>query len=345
MRTSESDPPLEIHSVEASPAGKEQIVLRVRVKGRWRRRATPGRALLVVEAEGRPHRFPAAPETKRAAFGRPGAWYASFALPAWLAPRLAENAMLWVDSAAIPLPTPRGELPDVPAPTHEPEIVPDPAERVRNPAEDELAAPAAGRRPEPRPFAPIELADRVRREVEPPSPDDSEDVAVSGAGSNGHQSGGPLAGLRAELQQRAAAEARLRGELAQLRSELEARSASHGRIDHTHEQLRIELRELRDLVSSLSGLAAERDALAKRVETLESALAAITVSRDTARREAEELRRQLEQLAMHPPTDQAGHLPSSAIEEAEALLAEARSLRTRIRRPSTKPALDGADRA
>jgi chromosome segregation ATPase len=62
-----------------------------------------GRALLVIEADGRRHRFPVTPEPRITRFQQPGAWTASFALPAWLEPFLARRAFLQLGTLAIPV--------------------------------------------------------------------------------------------------------------------------------------------------------------------------------------------------------------------------------------------------
>jgi|GEM_PF-4409333 len=328
MRQPKPDLPLEIHSVKASPAGKEQVIVRVSVKGRWRRRETPGRALLVLQADGRRHRFPAVPEARRAMPGRPGSWSASFALPAWLAPRLADDAVLWVDNTAIPVPPPAGELEELAPPEASPQ-----AEAWSQP--EASSRPEAFSQPDrPKRLAPVELADRIRREVEPVARSNSD--GVSGARSNAqpddHPRAGSLAELRAELEQRAASEARLRGELAELRAELDERNDGQERIERTHAQLRSELQQLRNVVASMSDLAAERDRLTDELKDLKAEVAATTVSRDAARREAKELRAQLERIASHRAGGVAERtqVQETAIGEAEALLAEARALRTRI---------------
>src|SRR5205807_159322 len=141
-------------------------------------------------------------------FRRPGAWSASFALPAWLAPWLAHGAVLWVDNAAVLMPPPEGELPAVEPPPPETLAALDPPEPglahrpEAEPVLDAAQTPGPSRPPEPprrppprgpRRLGPIELADRIRHEVEHgPRPD------PNGAGSphsNG-QPGDAIAALR-----------------------------------------------------------------------------------------------------------------------------------------------------
>src|ERR1700678_1827619 len=100
--------------IECAPLGRAKIA--VRVTGGWPggRRLPDARAFLVIEAEGRRHRFPAIPEPRRPRMGRPAAWASTFALPAWLEPHLGENMTLWLGNDEIPLPGPSyvAQLPD-----------------------------------------------------------------------------------------------------------------------------------------------------------------------------------------------------------------------------------------
>jgi hypothetical protein len=79
--------------------------LTVRITGRWRRRrpASTGQPTLVVEAEGRRHRFPAMPEPPSLGGIGPGMWRLSFSVPGWLAPDLGGRAWLQIGTAVVPL--------------------------------------------------------------------------------------------------------------------------------------------------------------------------------------------------------------------------------------------------
>jgi chromosome segregation ATPase len=125
-------------------------------------------------------------------------------------------------------------------------------------------------------------------------------------------SDGPLdpdleAALRAELRQRAASEAHLRGRIADLTADLESRTGHVERLQAALGDLRGEFDELRGLV------------------------AASEVARDAAVTEAAGLRSELERLS----SELAGVRSRQAaddmgLSEAEALLAEARALRARL---------------
>ncbi|MBV9836998.1 MAG: hypothetical protein JO156_02680, partial [Solirubrobacterales bacterium] len=109
---SDSELPLEIDRIESRPLGREKVLVRLIGKWRGRRRGAGGQELLVIESEGRRHRFPAIPESRRPRIGRPGAWSASFALPVWLEPQLSGQMSLWLGNSVIPVPPlrrPRGD--------------------------------------------------------------------------------------------------------------------------------------------------------------------------------------------------------------------------------------------
>ena len=170
-----------IESVEWVDAGAGNLT--VRVTGRWRRRRGWGRAearapaALVVEADGRRHRFPATPEPPSLANVAPGHWRLSFSLPAELASQLGPHAQLTLGTVTVPLPVPesatRGASPPgpdtgrapraspPPAPFREPAPAPSPAPA---PAGDAVIGPETGQAPGepsfvelPRKPLPIEL--------------------------------------------------------------------------------------------------------------------------------------------------------------------------------------------
>src|SRR5947209_20101659 len=74
-----------IEAVEWSQRGEDSLT--VQVTGRWRRRRplSPGQPLLVLEAEGHRHRFPAMPEPPGLTGAAPGTWQMSFTIPVELA--------------------------------------------------------------------------------------------------------------------------------------------------------------------------------------------------------------------------------------------------------------------
>ncbi len=94
---------LGIEAVEWLPTGESSAT--VTVTGRWRRRPSwQGRPVLVIEAEGRRHRFPAIPDPPSVAGAAPGTWRMSFSIPAWLAPWPGGRAWLQLGVVLVPLP-------------------------------------------------------------------------------------------------------------------------------------------------------------------------------------------------------------------------------------------------
>jgi hypothetical protein len=123
--------------------------LTVRITGRWRRRrpVTSGPPTLVIEAEGRRHRYPAMPEPPSLAGTGPGVWRLSFTVPGWLAPDLGRT---WLQFGTVIVPLPVA----VPAPGEgRPDQLDDspagsPPPPVR-PAEPEAGRPPRAELPEP----------------------------------------------------------------------------------------------------------------------------------------------------------------------------------------------------
>ncbi|HET9093458.1 MAG TPA: hypothetical protein VFN36_00105 [Solirubrobacteraceae bacterium] len=131
-----------IESVEWLDAGGGQLT--VRVTGRWRRRRgwveSRGQTMLVVEAEGRRHRFPATPEPPSLSGVAPGTWRLSFAVPAELAHGLRGHVWLALGTVTVPLSVPDSAA--GPAADREPAGAP-PVERAPAAAAREAAAPPA----------------------------------------------------------------------------------------------------------------------------------------------------------------------------------------------------------
>jgi hypothetical protein len=271
----DGDFPLDVEQIESTPLGRAQIG--IRVTGRWRGRARmpEQRAFLVLEVEGRRHRFPAMEEPRRSRLHRSNSWGATFALPAWLEPRLPERMSLWVGSHELELPSilvgeseeaemvkPAEQEPGAQEPLVDGEYLVDDEEVVHDESPDAVPPAVAEERREqaaaPRPAAPEPAAPAVTAASE----------AIVGA-------------LRAELQQRAGAEAQLRAQLTATKAELDGRAAHQTELETTHEALRSELQELVSLIEEESGrrvelesraeaLAAEAGELHKRVEEANS---------------------------------------------------------------------------
>jgi hypothetical protein len=137
-----------IETVEWLDGGSGNLI--VRVTGRWRRRrpASTAQVTLVIESEGRRHRFPAMPEPPSVGGTGPGMWRLSFSVPGSLAPALGGQIWLALGTVTVPLPAPGvGELVAPRTRTGEPSSIepsrppeePPPAPRVQE-LERELAA-------------------------------------------------------------------------------------------------------------------------------------------------------------------------------------------------------------
>ncbi|MDQ6731670.1 MAG: hypothetical protein M3022_15635, partial [Actinomycetota bacterium] len=98
-----SDPsPLDIDDVQhlRETAGE----IRLRVSGRWHGETSPSdeqSPLLVIQIEGRRHRFTPVHDAEPPA---PGRWVASFVVPGWAEPRREGQAALWIGEAVVPIP-------------------------------------------------------------------------------------------------------------------------------------------------------------------------------------------------------------------------------------------------
>lgn len=261
-------PPIQIERIETEHLEGDTLV--VRLSGRWRghERAYEGQELLVVElADGR-RRFPAIPEQRRAAIARPGAWSAKFVLPEWSRPGPGWEASLLIGDAVIPVPGSNDA------------IVANVAERID--AEADLPAESGD--------GATRLDARVA--VAGQEPYGGVDVAED-------PRSGPLsklllrdtvAALHAELEQRAAGAAQLRGRLADANAELEARLSTHADLETTHGELRRELDALGELVRSDG---ARRMALEASAEALSERAAGFEMQLDDAQRRREELEGEL----------------------------------------------------
>jgi len=99
-------PSLELDRVQALRARAGEM--RLRLSGRWLgsqgAAADQDEELLVVNLEGRRHRFPADREDDRAPEPGPGRWSASFTVPTWAEPREEGQAALWIGDVVIPVP-------------------------------------------------------------------------------------------------------------------------------------------------------------------------------------------------------------------------------------------------
>ena len=220
--------PLEIDRIESSRVNGDHV--RLRLTGRWLDPAgADEEELLVVEVEGRRHRFPA---VRRSEDMSSRLWSATFALPVWAEPSHEGQAALWVGDWVVPVAPPRGGTRPV-AP--EPSVAP-PATVTPEPA---VVSGAAGRSESPGEFEPpAEAGPAAPVESEAPRAGPLADLLLKET----------VAALHAELDQRTADAARMRGALADARSELEARDAMQAALEVTHAELRVELERLTEAV-------------------------------------------------------------------------------------------------
>ena len=138
-----------IESVEWLDGGGGNLT--VRITGRWRRRrpVASGQTALVIEADGRRHRFPAMPEPPSLAGAGPGMWRLSFSIPGSLAPDLGGHTWLSFGTVTVPLPAPESAFTETAA-ASVPEVAPAPdGPGVRDApvgpdAGEASAAPASG---------------------------------------------------------------------------------------------------------------------------------------------------------------------------------------------------------
>jgi F0F1-type ATP synthase membrane subunit b/b' len=240
--------PLAIDRVERTRGQGDKVGLRL--TGRWLADGSfsPRDALLVIQLQGRRHRFPAnRREESEVGPGGPSggsAWVASFTVPDWAVPQQSGQAALWVGDTVIPVPPPG--------------------------AVEQAAAVQAVASPEPPPADPGQVAG--------PAPVVGQDAPAPLGPDPGADAGrgGPLAdllfketvsALHSELEQRSSEAARLRGALADARSDLEARGATGASLEAAHAELRHELQQLMAAVADqraefdeqLAAMGAERD--------------------------------------------------------------------------------------
>ena len=252
------DTPVAIDRVDRARGEGDRV--RLRLSGRrLRTDHVDDEPLLVIQLQGRRHRFPADPAQGAPVAG--GAWEATFTVPSWAEPRRAGQAAVWLGNAVVPMPLP-GEASAAQAPAVHP------VASWARPAERFPAPPALGQ----------------ARAAECPSPswypshppaagvfDESEAIVDTGRT-------GPLAellfrenvtALHSELEQRSADVGRLRGTLADAQAQLTARATTQAALEVAHAELRSELQQLmaaagaqrEDFDRRLGEITADRDRL------------------------------------------------------------------------------------
>jgi predicted nucleic acid-binding Zn-ribbon protein len=268
-----ADIPVAIDRVDCTRTGADGVELRL--TGRWTNggHVTGTEPLLVVQVQGRRHRF--APD-RDGYTPPPGSWAATFQLPSWAQPRQEGQAALWVGTSVVPIPLPgsasdgRHHLASAPLPA--PALMPEDVHRPPPPpALGEARAWPADVAPPPAEADPARLADAA-------------DLVVDTGRT------GPLAellfkesvsALHAELEQRSAEVARLQGLLADAQSELEARSSRQSALESAHGDLRGELQEL------MSAVGAQREDFEGRLSEAEERAREAEAERDRVRAELE----------------------------------------------------------
>ena len=147
---------MSIESVEWSAESGGNLT--VRITGRWRRRrpVSTGQPTLVIEADGRRHRYPAMPEPPSLGGTGPGVWRLSFTIPGWMAPDLGRT---WLQFGTVIVPLPvavpapgEGSLTDTvapPAPTPSPGPPGPPPPAPASPPPPPTSPPVSERPPPP----------------------------------------------------------------------------------------------------------------------------------------------------------------------------------------------------
>jgi hypothetical protein len=309
-----ADTPVAIDRVDCTRSDRDGVDLRL--TGRWLGDADPAATdpLLVVQVQGRRHRF--APERDAHPLAA-GAWEATFRIPPWAQPRHEGQAALWVGTSVVPVPMP-GSAADgfhrLPPP----------------PALGEARAwPPDEPPPDEPPPAALNEARAWPPDVAPPPADadrsrlaENHDLTVDTGRT------GPLAellfkesvsALHAELEQRSAEVARLQGSLADAVSELEARTSRQAALESAHGDLRGELQEL------MNAVAAQREAYERRLSEAERGVSEAEERASDARAESDRMGGELEVERART----AAHLTDLTVAR-DAATAEAAELRQRL---------------
>ncbi len=322
--------PLEIESIETAPISDEEIV--VHLSGQWTGHGPPveGRACWSSRPTGTTTVSPwSLSNSDRARTGRETGTRAS-TLPASFEHRLDGHMSLWLGNIEISLP---------------------PMSRNRHdPAHDD--EPEAGWDDHPS-FR--EEPEAVFQSEAEPGTDELPTAPAADAAT--------VSALRAELHERTASEAQLRGMLARAQAELESRAAGQARLEDAQAELRTVLDERHELVerhsaqrgeveSKAMAMAAEladleaqleqerdtRTELESRAHRLAAELAAARgelaearVGRDAARAEAVALRAEIERVgAERAAAPEPAEPDDGGRGEVEAMVVEARELRVRL---------------
>jgi hypothetical protein len=290
-----------IESVEWSAESGGNLT--VRITGRWRRRrpVSTGQPTLVIEADGRRHRYPAMPEPPSLGGTGPGVWRLSFTIPGWMAPELGRT---WLQFGTVIVPLPvavpapgEGSLTDTVAPSGPPSPSAPPS-HSGSPPHSQSPPPSASERPPP----------PVKFEPEPDEPEAPPDFEQARGVAELTQRVDALEdelrharAVRDELvdsleererkrriaEQRAHAEQALRRDLARQLS-LSAREADRARQA---------MGELATAEERIRGLEHELSQARRRSDEAEQVAAAATAARQRAERERELAEQRLQRRA------------------------------------------------
>jgi hypothetical protein len=249
-----ADTPIAIDRVDRARGDGDGI--RFRLSGRWlgSGRVQEHEPLLVIQLSGRRHRFPADRDDGPDPLLPSGTWAATFMVPSWAEPSRDGQAALWVGNDVVPVLL-GGSAADPVSPGD------------RQPPAPAPAGPVTAE-PDPRPPVPPPLAEPV---VDSGRPGPLAELLFKES----------VAALHAELEQRAAEAARLRGALSVAQSELDARTAMQATLESAHADLRGELQDL------MSAVTVQREDFERRFTDVEKRLAAAESERDGLREELE----------------------------------------------------------
>lgn len=259
---------------EAEDAGN----LTLRISGRWRRRprGTSGKPTLILEAQGRRHRYAALPEPPSLGAAPPGTWRLSFTVPGALAPDLGRT---WLQFGTVIVPLPIAlpsldELRDAPGGGS---VAPDPPGR---------AAPGLQVVPPPH-RGPGSGVDPRRPEEEPPAVGDLGERVAALERDLRHARAGRdelAASLQERDRSRRVAEQRAHAEQA-LRRDLARQLSANLR---EMERVREAMGELATAEERIRRLEGELDVARRRADEAEQLAAAARAARERAERDREE---------------------------------------------------------
>jgi hypothetical protein len=313
-----ADIPLAIDRVDCTRTSADGVELRL--TGRWTNggNVTGTEPLLVVQVQGRRHRF--TPD-RDGYTPPPGSWAATFQLPSWAQPRQGGQAALWVGTAVVPIPLPGAAsdgLHHLPSP---------PAPAPGSPGSDGV------HRPPPPPA--LGEARAWPADVAPPPADGDLRGQLQELTSAVATQRDDFEGRLSEAEERAgeaeAALARGRADLETERASAAARLADVGAARDAAVQEAVELRH------RLAAAASGRQHHAAELSALRDQLGAAQVSREAAASEVAGLRVELERLGSELAVTREHQAAQGAdLGEAERLLAEARSLSEQLRSQSSQ---------